>query len=380
MERAKTLWKRSVGLVIGFADKYRYEPFFRTEVNVLALQCSFGMLVLAIAAISLSFLYQDVVNVLSLGIVESATSNIAPSTIGANIVSELQYLQTRNVIIVITSVIGITMLFSYVIAYVTLGPVRNALNSQKQFIGNIAHELRTPLSTIKTNTEVALFDADMNRELRDIMTSNVEELDRISDIINNLLTLSNSVRPERIEFDNVDLGTIVENVTKKMRGLAERKHLEVTTRMSDWRIVWGNSAALEQIVTNILKNAITYSSLKGRVGITVEGTGPNTIELSIQDSGTGIARSDLFRIFEPFYRADRSRNRVSGGSGLGLTIVSELVKQHGGKISVRSAEGRGTSVTVLFPAGNEDKDQKGRSDRGSDEIAVDYSHRPNNLL
>lgn len=265
-----------------------------------------------------------------------------------------------------------TIIFSYVIARITLSPVRNALESQKQFIGNVAHELRTPLSTIKTNTEVALFDTGMKEDLKNMLMGNVEELDRISDIINNLLTVSALVRPERVKFENVDLGGIVDAVVKKLNKLSERKLLEITTRMSDWRIVWGNASALEQIVNNILKNAIAFTPKNGRIGITVEPTGPAMIELTIQDSGLGIARGDLFHIFAPFFRADRSRNRAHGGSGLGLAIVSELVKLHVGKITVRSAEGRGTTVTVLLPAGMED--HSGTRDTGADEIAIDYSH------
>lgn len=371
----RTFSKRFAASAISFGDRYRYEPFFRTEINVLGLQIAFGFLILVIVAVSLSFLYQDVVTVLTKGITESATTGITASTIGETITTELESLQTRNVSILVVAVVAATVIFAYLIAYITLSPVRNALESQKQFIGNIAHELRTPLSTIKTNTEVRLMEKDVPRDARAMHESNLEELDRISDIINNLLSVSASVRPERLKFENVDIATIVETVTKKLHKFSERKHLEITVRMSDWRTVWGNTSALEQIVNNILKNAITYTPAYGRIGIIVEPTGPHMIELTIQDSGPGIPRSDLFHIFEPFYRADRSRNRALGGSGLGLTIVSELVKLHGGKITVKSAEGRGTSVVVLLPSGMEDA--SGPRTKGASEVAVDFTHHTN---
>jgi signal transduction histidine kinase len=164
---------------------------------------------------------------------------------------------------------------------------------------------------------------------------------------------------------------------RKLKEFAESKQLEFEARLSERRIVWGNIAALEQIVMNIVKNAIAYTSNRGRILITVEPVHLDLMEFTVRDSGKGIARKDLFRIFEPYYRADPSRKHDDGGrSGLGLTIVSELVRLHNGKISVRSAEGSGTTVTVLLPAG---KIKVGMSDqRPSDydnasEIAVDFS-------
>lgn len=372
-EVLKIYWKRFAESVTGYADKYRHEPFFRTEVNIIALQAGFALVILAVIAGSLVFLYNDISAALLQGIKIGAVSGGEYELIGSAITSDLQYMSMRHVVIVIGSVILITILFGYIMARVTLAPTRTALESQKQFIGNVAHELRTPLSTIKTNTEVALFDTTMRQSFRDMLESNVEELDRISDIINNLLSFNASLRQERMEFKNTDLGLIVETVAAKLQGLVERKEIEITKRLSEWRTVWGNATALEQIVTNVLKNAITYTPKKGHIGITVEPSAPSYVELTIQDSGSGIARKDLFRIFEPFYRAEPSRSRIQGGSGLGLTIVSELVKLHGGKIMVRSAEKRGTTVSIQLPAG--EKGEEKASDTAANEIAVDFSRR-----
>ena len=367
-------WRRFVALATGFADKYRFEPFFRTEVNILALQALFSLLILGVVAVSLTFLYRDVSSVLIRGIQDSLTSQIPPMFVGLSIASQLSHLQTQNIGSVIAIIIIGTIVFGYIAARVTLLPARNALSAQKQFIGNIAHELRTPLSTIKTNTEVALFDASLPKDLRDILESNIEELDRISDIINNLLSLNSSVRPERLEFRNVDLSDTIDIVVKKLRRLAERKKLEITMRASGERLVWGNSTALEQIVSNVLKNAITYTGQRGHIGITIESVDQDTIQLSIQDSGSGISRKDLFRVFEPFYRAEPSRNRARGGSGLGLTIVSELVKLLSGKIAIRSVEKKGTTVIIQLPAGIDETREASTEDGGKNEIVVDFMH------
>jgi signal transduction histidine kinase len=364
-----------VASVTGFVDRYRYEPFFQTEVNILGLQILFGLLILGIVAASFFSLYKDVTSVLIQGIIDTAITRAPAASVGATVVSELESLGSRNVTLIVISIIGVTVIFSYVVARITLSPVRNALESQKQFIGNIAHELRTPLSTIKTNTEVALFDTAMSSELRETLESNVEELDRISDIINNLLSLNVSIKPERVAFKNVNLGNVVRTVVGKLRRLTDTKRIEVATRIDENKLVWGNVSALEQIVTNILSNAIRFTPEKGRIDVTVENIDPETVELSIRDSGRGIARKDLFHIFEPFYRADPARSRAhGGGSGLGLTIVSELVKLHNGTIMVRSSEGRGTTVGIRLPVATDGEDAPGNQ-RSSSEIAIDFSSK-----
>ena len=299
---------------------------------------------------------------------------------GPTIVAQIEHIREENLATIVAIIIGTTVVFGYIIARVTLAPARNALASQKQFIGNIAHELRTPLSVIKTNTEVALLENNVTADLKQIMHSNIEELDRVSEIINNLLSLSALVRPERMEFNSVDLSELASRVVTKFSQLAKHGNYQVTVRKSPHTTVWGNTTALEQIVGNLLKNAIQYTPHGGNIVVTVSPAPGDQVELVIQDSGVGISRKDLFRIFEPFYRAEQSRTRSAGGSGLGLTIVSELLKLHNGKITIRSAVGRGTSVIILFPSAQKNTPQVGGSElrEGLNEVAVDFSSTRSN--
>ena len=367
-----------MGLVIGSAHNYRSDPFFRTEVNVVVLQGAFALFLLAVVGVIATQLYNDASLAVTRGIADSLAPNSSPVSIGDTIIAQLDYTRSRTVVVALAAILFVTAVFTYIITRMALQPTRKALESQKQFIGNVAHELRTPLSIIKTNTEVRLMDAEVPEAAREVYRDNLEELDRISEIINNLLSLSASIRPERMEFKDVDLGTVVQSALQKLRPLSEPKRLEMEARMSERRIVVGNPAALEQIVMNILKNAIIYTPRDGRILLIVEPVYPHFMELLVQDSGIGIPRKDLFRIFEPYYRVDPSRTRGGGGSGLGLTIVSELVKLHNGKITVRSAEGHGTTVSVLLPAGHIASAARGsRAARGNErvsEVAVDFSH------
>lgn len=371
-----TYWKRSGESVTGWLNKYRLDPFFRTEVNVISLQVAFALVILGIVAGAFSVLYRNVSQAIIEGIQTGIATN-ASSAVGPSIALELQQLKAENLGIIITAIVLTTVLFGYIIARITLAPTRNALASQKQFIGNIAHELRTPLSVLKTNTEVALLENNMAHDLKATLESNVEELDRISEIINNLLSLSALVRPERVEFSSIDLSTIVTDVVERFSALAKRGEHQITVRKGPGTAVWGNATALTQIVSNLLKNAITYTPRGGAVRISVEPSPDNHVELIVQDSGVGIARNDLFRIFEPFYRGDPSRTRGRGGSGLGLAIVSELIKLHRGKVTIRSSVGRGTTVAVLFPgvAGRGKVGEEAKATNVPNEISVDFSSR-----
>ncbi|MDO8514437.1 MAG: HAMP domain-containing sensor histidine kinase [bacterium] len=373
----KVYSKRFGESVIGFVDKYRFDPFFRTEVNIIGLQLLNLVFLLGVIGVAATTLYHDTSTTVSEGIQAALAPNASATSIVESVVAQITAMRSRTLMFAAGTIITTTILLSYVVTRMALAPVRNALESQKLFIGNVAHELRTPISIIKTNTEVSLMSPDVSIELKKTLESTIEELDRTSEIINNLLSLSASIKPERMEFKDVDFGEVVSHVMQQMEGLSEPKHLEIEVRMSERRTVHGNAIALEQVVMNIVKNAITHTPRNGRILVTVEPVHPNHMEFTVRDSGSGIPRKDLFRIFEPYYRGDPSRKRGGwGGGGLGLTIVSELVKLHNGKITVRSAEKRGTTVTVLLPAGGQDPDFEDarRQHENASEIAVDFSH------
>ncbi len=376
MRTVKAYWKQFAESATVWLNSYRYDPFFRTETNVIGLQVAFGLVILGLIGTAYSLLYHDISSAILQGIRDARTTTNLDA-IGPSILQSTEAIRTVNLIGLLGSIILVTVLFGYIIARVTLAPARNALSAQKQFVGNIAHEVRTPLSVIKTNTEVALLEDQVSPEMRETLLSNIEELDRISEIINNLLSLSALVRPERMEFQAVDLSVVATDVVQKFSQLARRNEQQITLRKSPDCKVWGNNTALTQIIGNLVKNAIVYTPRGGHIRVTIEPAPNNHIELIVQDSGIGIARKDLFRIFEPFYRADPSRTKGAGGSGLGLAIVSELIKTHQGRITIRSAVGRGTTVSVLFPgAHNKAKVGQEADNRDSlNEIAVDFSGR-----
>lgn len=310
-------------------------------------------------------------------IVNNIQAVVAGTGVPAPLASSVHSIQVAGVWYVFFSLIGIAIIFALLFTRFMLLPARNTLHYQKLFISNVAHELRTPLSVIKTSTEVALLDDELPASTRTVLDDIVRELDRISEIINNLLSLDSLTRPERMQMANVPLCDVVDKVIKHHGSLAEERNIELTLRKEGYDVVWGNATALEQVVTNIIKNAVNYTqkSSGGVVDIAVRPDYLGSIIFSVSDNGIGISQKDLVHIFEPFYRADTSRVRKirHGGSGLGLAIVSEIVRNHHGKITIESARGQGTVVSVSLPVGRA-RDTEHVSDTTRSEMSVDFSH------
>jgi signal transduction histidine kinase len=361
-----------VAWATGLYNKYRDDSFLRAEFNIIILQIVFAIVLLVVVAISFNYLYENILETLISGITESLKHNQAVS--GQQIFDSIQLIRTKDFFIFFTITVIVTLVFGYVVAKVTLRPTREAFKTQKRFISDVAHELRTPLAIIKTNSEVAMMNTKINPDLRDILVSNMEELTRASEIINNLLSLNSMVRPERMLFTDVNLGAIVDSVLKKIMQLAQKKDISITTKKQEPSTVWGNVTALEQVVENLIRNAINYTRPNGHIDVTIEPDYRGNIVCMVRDSGIGIAQQDLFHIFEPFYRAERSRNRESGSSGLGLTIVSELLKIHSGKIAIRSAVNKGTLVIVTLPLSKHDIKITTSSEK-INEISVDFLNK-----
>ncbi len=216
------------------------------------------------------------------------------------------------------------------------------------FISNASHELKTPLSTMKILAESMLYqesvDPDMSREfMQDIN----HEVDRLTHIINDLLRLVQEEHIENgLELAPVQLDELVQRVINRLMPLAKRKNIRLERKLISVRLD-ADEARLEQVISNIIDNAIKYTD-KGSVAVTLKPDGANAI-LSVRDTGIGITKEAIPRLFERFYRVDKARSRDTGGTGLGLSIVERIVSQHNGIIHVDSAVGRGTTFTVRLP-------------------------------
>jgi len=218
-----------------------------------------------------------------------------------------------------------------------------------QFSADASHELRTPLTILRGEVEIGLRGDRSAAEYRDILVSNLEEIERMSKIVSDLLLLSRSdMGQEVLSRESVDLQEVVQELINQLAMLAEQKKITLTGDIQPVPLVSGDKLRLRQMAANLIANAIRYTSESGRVNVRLEAVAEG-VKLVIEDTGIGIPEADLPRIFDRFYRVDKARSREEGGSGLGLSIVKWIVDAHHGDITVESVVDEGTTFTVVLP-------------------------------
>jgi signal transduction histidine kinase len=226
----------------------------------------------------------------------------------------------------------------------SLAPLRLAFERQQSFVGDASHELRTPLAVIRANAEFLQASHPDSVEIADI----VSETDRLSALVDALLALARGEAADRPVRDLFDLGSLVEQACDAMQPLAGEREVALRVEAAHGVHVQGDREQLRQLVVILVDNALRYTPAGGDVEVEVERTG-DSAAVVVRDTGIGIDHAALNRVFDRFYRADEARNRDSGGAGLGLAIARQLVEEHGGRISVESHPGRGSTFTVRLP-------------------------------
>lgn len=228
--------------------------------------------------------------------------------------------------------------------------ISQALQRARQFSADVTHELRTPLTILKGETELALRKNKSKEQLLQALSSNLEEISRMSHLIEDLLMLSKSELGEvPLKMEALNLCSMLTDLYGQIQILAEEKQIEVAALGIDEQIsLFADGQRLRQVFLNLLANAVKYTPEGGRITIGCQLTG-NMVEVTIEDTGIGIDRQHLKHIFDRFYRIDKTRNRNDGGSGLGLAIAKWIVDAHKGSINVRSVPGQGSSFVVTLP-------------------------------
>ncbi|UPM55126.1 two-component system histidine kinase PnpS [Gottfriedia acidiceleris] len=220
---------------------------------------------------------------------------------------------------------------------------------RKDFFANVSHELKTPITSIKGFTETLLDGAMENDELcKNFLSIILTESDRMQTLIQDLLDLSKIEQQNfKLELAEVSAKQVIEDVQQMLNQKAEEKNIDFKLYMNSPLVVYADALRLKQVIINLVDNAIHYTPAGGKVFITASETNDHIV-LKVNDTGVGIGKEDISRIFERFYRVDKARSRNSGGTGLGLAIVKHLVEAHKGKIEVESKLGHGTSFIVTL--------------------------------
>lgn len=224
-----------------------------------------------------------------------------------------------------------------------------AFQHVNRFSADASHELRTPLTILQLELEAIVQTQTLNPALAEQMGSILEETHRMSRIIENLLAVSRLDAGEvRMEKKRLDLSQLVASTADQMKLLAEEKSIALVGDLATDVWVEGDRAYLQQVIVNLLDNAIKYTHEGGQVVVCVRRN-DSTAVLEVSDDGVGIPSEAFPHVFERFYRTDKARSRDSGGAGLGLAIVKAICSAHGARVSVSSKEGNGSCFTVEVP-------------------------------
>ena len=228
--------------------------------------------------------------------------------------------------------------------------IRRLETVRSDFVANVSHELKTPLTSIKgfveTLLEGALEDKENNRQFLEIIQDHAQRLDNL---VNDLLSLSHLESKEiALKKTNFNLRQLIDGVISGFSSQLKKKNIEIKNDLPADILINADSNRIEQVVTNLIDNAIKFNKEKGFIRIFDEES-DGKVKITVEDSGIGIPEKDIPRIFERFYRVDKARSRQLGGTGLGLSIVKHIVELHGGNTGVESVEGFGSKFWFILP-------------------------------
>jgi signal transduction histidine kinase len=232
---------------------------------------------------------------------------------------------------------------------VLLERLNELLDRQRALVADTSHELRNPLMVVRGNLELLALDPSPE-DRREAIQDAIEEVDRMSRLVADLLFLADADTTAAIEHEHVELASVVDAVVADARLLADRQDgvRVIELEANDPLVIHGDTERLRQLVWNLVENAVRYTPAGGTVTVASRDRG-TIAELTVADTGIGIPAEHLPHIFERFYRVDTGRSRQVGGTGLGLSIVRQVAEAHGGQVRVRSTVGQGTTFTVVLP-------------------------------
>ncbi|MEK7564497.1 MAG: HAMP domain-containing sensor histidine kinase [Patescibacteria group bacterium] len=327
--------------------------------SVTSLKAFFRPDEFTIARIKLTFLYVFtaalIVSGASFLLYKVLLSNIHDSLSGTlinpvlfdQLLEKIQtYLQNRLLAIDLI-IISFVVLIGFFLTRQTLKPIKMSAQKQKKFIADASHELRTPIAIVISGLEVALRNKSLDiSKSTEVLQKSLEEMRELSVLSNNLLDISKYDNILNIPKVHIDAVLFFTNTVSRIQSLARDKGVDIKIVLDDSVNISVNKLEFERVVFNVLNNAITHTQ-EGGVIIISDKKEKNSYFLIIEDTGSGIPKELIPKVFDPFFRADESRNTV--GAGLGLTLAKKIIDNHKGQIHINSEEGKGTQVVISIP-------------------------------
>lgn len=259
----------------------------------------------------------------------------------------LQLLRINAFIVIIVAAAG------YILSGLTLAPLEASMQQQKRFISDISHEIKTPLTSLKTSLEVNLMDKKLSPSVKSLLKENLLDVTHLDDLTTSMLKLSKN-HDQPLGATPVSVTEIINQAIRLVASSAKAKKITIKSTFNDSTTVVGDKAALTDVIKILLDNAIKYSPEKTTITLAAKLHRPN-INLTIKDQGYGIPAADLTHIFDRFYRVDSSRttSNTPSGYGLGLSIAKSIIEYHHGTISVSSKVNSGTTFAVSLPCSSQ---------------------------
>lgn len=315
------------------------------EFFIARLRLTFYYTITAIVILGGSsiILYNAILSNLSQSILESTLNPL----ISQGIIARAEAILFNRFLTIDGIIIFFVVILGYLLTYKTLEPIKLNMERQKRFIADASHELRTPVAVVISGLEVNLSNKKLDLAgAKRILETTLEEMREFSKLSNNLLDISKRDALLPAEGERVQIDELARAIVSKNENLAQAKEITIETHIDSPGIVRGNKIELGRVFYNILDNAIKYTPPHGKISIT-DRTVSNKYILSIKDTGVGMPREVLDKIFDPFFRGDLARS--TEGAGLGLTLCKKIIENHNGIISIESELGAGTRVIISLP-------------------------------
>ena len=270
--------------------------------------------------------------------------------VGKDVSAMYSGLQKSTYILIILGLAAliIAAIIGHIMAGRAIIPLKEAYEKQRQFAADASHELRTPLAVVMASADLLLMDQSItNPFLKQVIGDVKSEVQKMTKLVADLLMVARSDNNAlKVTIKKFDLGELLQQNIRMMTPLAEKKNITLSGEKIQKVEMQADEQKIKQLILILVDNAIKYTPKGGNVTIRIENINEAAVTFSVQDSGIGIAKEDQDKIFERFYRVDKARSREIGGNGLGLSIASEIVRLHEGKISVESEIGQGTKFIV----------------------------------
>lgn len=268
--------------------------------------------------------------------------------INADIIEEAKNRLKTMLILINLGILGTSSVVGYFLAGRTLKPIQTMVDEQNRFITDASHELRTPITSLRTEIEVNLRDKKVSKDARKLLESNLEDVKNLQMLSDNLIKLTQYQNTARTAFTSVALKDVIDDACQKVANLAKHKKITIENSVREYALV-ANKQSLTEAFVILLDNAIKYSPNNASVIVGSKPMGQSVVVV-IKDEGIGIDKEDIPHLFDRFYRADTSRTKKDvEGFGLGLSIAKQIIDNHHGTISVKSTVGKGSTFSIQLP-------------------------------